>query len=405
MRVTDIRVSETGLWRGCVRVSAEVSYGDRPKEGETYWYDVPDWLGADLSRSGNAWLIALLPLACTIGEPLEIDAPVDAVLVENAYELMDAWCFWYPAMHTVPIRAKRSLAHINPLPTRTAQFFSGGVDSYFTTLRHVSPDDPVHIEDLLFCWGFDVPLSRTDAMVRLQSSLVGGAAALGKRLIVIATNLRETRFGELDWAELSHGCAVASAGLLLERRYRCLLIPSTDGYRETGPYGSHAFTDHFFSTSTTRVAHDGARYSRLEKTELVARSPAALAHLRVCWQSWSDHNCGKCEKCLRTMIALDLCGALSHAATFANAKLDLERVARIYCPQATYGSNRPLYEDMLAHARLTGRTDLASALSRALARSEHREFLLERLGNLRTTPFLWRLANTCERWLRAPLII
>jgi len=404
MQVTNIRVTGAGLLHGCVRVSADVSYGDRPNESETYWYEVPASLGSDLGRSGNAWLVALLPLACTIGEPLEIDAPVDAVLVENVYELMDAWRFWYPAMRPVAIHAERSLTHFDSPPTRTGQFFSGGIDSHFTTLRHVHPDDPVQIDDLLFCWGFDVPLSETDAMARLRSSFGQEAAELGKRLVVIATNLRETRFGQLAWAKLSHGCAMSSAGLLLERTYGRLLIPSTDGYRETGPYGSHALTDHLFSTSTTRVVHDGSRYSRLEKVELVSRSPVALAHLRVCWRSWSDHNCGECEKCLRTMIALDLCGALSDAPTFAHARLDLERVARIYCPEEKIGSLRLYYEELLARARLIGRRDLASALERALARSRRREFLLDGVRALRTVPFFWRLANSCERWFRAPLV-
>ena len=51
--------------------------------------------------------------------------------------------------------------------------------------------------------------------------------------------------------------------------------------------------------------HDGAEARRCDKLRRLAESAPALKGLRVCWQD-AGFNCGRCEKCLRTMIALHL---------------------------------------------------------------------------------------------------
>ena len=111
------------------------------------------------------------------------------------------------------------------------------------------------------------------------------ADALGKRLVVVEMNLRETRFAEANWSGLTHAAALAAAGLTLERGYGTLLIPSSAGYRDLRSWGSHPLTDPLFSTSGTDVLHDGPAFMRVEKTEYVTESEVALAALRVCWKS------------------------------------------------------------------------------------------------------------------------
>jgi hypothetical protein len=51
--------------------------------------------------------------------------------------------------------------------------------------------------------------------------------------------------------------------------------------------------------------------------------------VRVCWPGWTEkYNCGRCEKCLRTMIALHIAGALGDAVTFQRS-LILDNVRRM----------------------------------------------------------------------------
>ncbi len=404
MLVTNIRSDAPPSSPNRVRLSADLRYADRPGESETLWFEVPEDLGERVATSGNAWLAAMLPLASKLGEALHIDGPIDSVLLEGARELMEWWQYWFPEMSVVPIQRASVLAQAGA-PSRTAQFFSGGVDSFFTVLRHADTADPVQVDDLLVGWGFDIPLSDSGAFDRVSTSLASIAAGLGKRLVTFSTNIRETRFGCLPWGVIGHGSAMAAVALLLESVYRRVLIPSTDGYRETGPWGSHATVDHFFSSSTMRVIHDGAAFSRFQKVALVATSPVAMSALRVCWRSQSDSNCGACEKCLRTMIALELCGVLDKASTFAHVRLDLDRVVRVHCPHTAQGSLQLYYLEMRDEARRRGRKALAKAISRALRRSSRRQPLLHTAQRLRRVPFLNRVIEPFDGLLRRSIIM
>jgi hypothetical protein len=240
-------------------------------------------------------------------------------------------------------------------------------------------------------------------MDRLQASLRQSAEKLNKNLIIVATNIRETQFGKLDWAHISHGCAMASVGLFLEPLFIRLLIPSSDGYVEAEAYGSHAFTDHLFSTSNMHVIHDGSASSRQQKIDLLAKHPEALEGLRVCWQLFSDTNCGCCEKCIRTMIDLELCGVLSQIPTFSHAPIDLSRIRRIYTSNKMNGI--PLYyEQMLARAEELHRDDLSTSLSICLRRSKFYERLFELFSWLKKVPFCYRLTDFIERRIRRTLV-
>lgn len=84
--------------------------------------------------------------------------------------------------------------------------------------------------------------------------------------------------------------------------------------------------DHLWSTEQCRIEHHGSHLTRTQKIELVAEHQDALDVLRVCWRHVDRYNCGECEKCLRTMVALEIVGALNRCPTFA-VPLDLDAVA------------------------------------------------------------------------------
>jgi len=403
MHITNIRFDDSPTTKHNVRLAADISYQDN-SEQETLWFEVPESLKENLTLSGNPWLAALLPLASRLGEPLHIDGPIDPVLYESPRELMEWWHYWFPEMDLIDVQGTAVAVQDRNAPVLTAQFFSGGVDSFFTLLRHANSAEPVQVDDLLIGWGFDIPLSDKNSFTRVKNTLEIAASKLGKRLIPFSSNIRETRFRTLPWGTIGHGNAMASVALLLEGIYKRVLIPSTDGYRETGPWGSHATTDHFYSSSAMRIIHDGAAYSRFQKVELVATSTPALSALRVCWRSQSDENCGKCEKCLRTMLALELCSVLKKTPTFAHATLELDKVSQAYCPKEKTGSMRLYYQEMLDVARQRGRQDLATAISRALWRSSYKQPLLYITKRLRVNRFTRPIGEPLDTALRKTVI-
>ena len=58
----------------------------------------------------------------------------------------------------------------------------------------------------------------------------------------------------------------------------------------------------------------------MDKLRVIIQYPEAFSRLRVCWQNTGNYNCGVCEKCVRTMLALralgvDRCAMFSEILT------------------------------------------------------------------------------------------
>jgi len=65
------------------------------------------------------------------------------------------------------------------------------------------------------------------------------------------------------------------------------------------------------------IVHDDATLSRREKILRIASEPLLRDSLRVCWENRRpEGNCSCCEKCLRTMVALEAAGQLCHYTVF-----------------------------------------------------------------------------------------
>lgn len=373
MELREITAESSPFGSTRVRLQALVRYERGTPAQERYWFDVPATHADALSSTGNPWLACLLPLAARAGEPLRLSQPVDCALLTNATHLMRIWREWYPDVQVVPVEA--SIDERDRKPHRGAAFFSGGVDSFFTAVRDRStaiPPERAPVNDLITVWGFDIPLARRDAFERLRTRYAEVAAALGKQFVDVITNLRETRFQEAQWSRLAHGAALASVALVLEGRYHTAYIAGSGSYRDIHPWGSHAFTDPLFSTASTAIVFDGPAFLRTDKIGLIARNPEALRHLRVCFELESDENCGRCDKCSRTMLALELYGVLAQCETFPSRALDASTVARM---NLSHPFMQREMQDLrsLAHAR--GRADLARAIDGALVRARRRDRL------------------------------
>jgi len=376
-----------------VRLVGEVIHDDRPREVERYWFEIPERYADSLSTSGNPWLACLLPLAVVRREPLRLCRPIDPVLQANVSRLMRIWTGWYRELQEVRIEAEQEPTQPGPGSPEAAALFSGGVDSFFTVLRNDEARDrdtfPA-IDRLLCVWGFDIFLSTPEEFARLRSRLAQAAQDLGKELVDVTTNLRDSRFQEATWGPLAHGCALASVGLMLERRFRAVYIAATHSSGSLIPWGSHPETDPLLSTSITRIIHDGIDVGRSEKTWYISRSDAAMRSLHVCFRARSAENCCACRKCYLTMLTLDVIGALSRCPAFRVHDLDLARVKRIFVDSSI---NAVIFREIEARARAVGRHDVADAIGKCLKRSRRLQRLVSLLGWLNTKRGLWRVAR------------
>jgi len=345
-----------------VRFEAAVRHDDGRRE--TVWIGIPGEVDSDAHERGDAWACAFLPLAVSRGEPLRVALPVDPVLLENLRRVMDVWHRWDATLAPVPLEC-------DPAPpgragATDAAFFSGGVDSMFTVLRdrgHLPDEDRVELRHLITVHGFDIPLVARGAFRRLSARHRRFAAAHELELLPVATNLRETRWAEADWATLAHGAGFAALAHALAPILRSVRLAASSGFRDPRPWGSHPRTDPLFSSARLAIAHDGPEVRRLDKLAYVARDGAALANLRVCWRSRTDRNCGRCVKCLRTLAGLELLGARAGATSFHPDAWSLE-----YLETVAIDGPWDVRElrDLHELAGRTGRWDVQRAIETAL---------------------------------------
>ncbi len=409
LTLADAAVQDSPDRPGWARLTARL-HSDVDGHEEPLWIDVAAADASGLRVSGDPFLAWLAPLAATRGETLRMEVPVDAHLLMQVREVIRVWHIWYPHLADVEVvaagveragpPASSTSAPAHEVPARrTASMFTGGVDSFFTVLRHNAGEGTpatIPIDDLLYVHGFDVPLANHAAARRIQSSLQQAADALGKRFVFVATNLRDSRFGATDWPRLSHGAALAGVAHALSGQYHTVLLGSSAGYGDLRHWGSHPLTDPMFSSSRLTFLHDGAAFMRVQKTEYVVRSPIAMQHLRVCWQSAAGDNCGICNNCIRTLLTLEALGALRDSRTFSRGQLDLRRAARIHCRHDYDYRQFGYVRDLAVREH---RHDIAAAVESSLAGSRRLAERLALVRRLRDHRIIGRWAPAWERWL------
>ena len=324
---------------------------------------------------GEVGLAAALLCAMRRAEPLCVSDPIAPRLARSVATIQQIFHNWNNNFSVVPLEAPMEKAAVLSATRGTACFFSGGVDSFYTALKHRD-----RIDALIFVHGFDVRLADTALRATVAKGLRRAAALLGKPLLEVETNVRELLDPYADWGDYAHGAALASVALLLAARFKTVLIPSTYPYRWLLPNGSHPMLDPLWSTEGVEIAHDGCELGRTGKLAAIMGTEAVQKTLRVCWRNTGGaYNCGQCEKCLRTMAQLRAIGRSEHCESFPR-RLDLRALSRLRLEDE---HKRFFMKELQEFVERDGRdTRLAKALRRALR--EPSLGLRQRVGRVRS---------------------
>jgi hypothetical protein len=239
----------------------------------------------------------------------------------------------------------------------TGLFFTGGVDSFFSLLKHQE-----EITHLIFVRGFDIKRDKQEFDGSVLPAMRAVAAQMNKTLVEVSTNIREFSDPIVDWALDYHGTALAAVALLLAPTLNKVYIAASHSESDTFRWGSHLLLDPLYSTETLSLIHDGANATRVEKVAAIAENRVVQRTLRVC-NKGGAYNCGRCEKCLRTMINLRIAGALDKIVTF-DRHLRLNEVRLIHVRDENKASY--VSENLTALRAKGVDDDLASALNDAL---------------------------------------
>lgn len=311
MRKTHLWKEEVVEANGLLTISATIENPDR--ERTNLWYRVPAKYSSAITESCDPFVVAIIFAIMNQSTDLVVHGEVSPSLLRNLEEFQAAWFSWQPNQYrqvkiSAEIEREQSRTEV---VERAISGFSGGLDSCFTAYRHRQQSSDrfqYNLQAGLMVHGFDIPLYQEEVFERAAEKSRVMLDSLGLELIPIATNLKG--LFKVDWED-SCSTAIASCFMLLQKSYTTGLIASSYSYRNLiFPLGSNPLTDRLIRSKSFEIIHDGALYSRSEKAKGIIDWPEALENLRVCWRGkHKDRNCGRCEKCIRTILNFRVLGS------------------------------------------------------------------------------------------------
>lgn len=204
---------------------------------------------------------------------------------------------------------------------------SGGVDSLYTIKKYKSsPLSSYNLSHVIFCDIFTAEYSEEERNGWLKKNITlfeKLTKDLNLKLIVVETNLdkefsvkkQEDKivgiFQDAGLFTLKYCSIVLALRKLFKIYYFSSGYEIKDFNLQPKPYDTAVY-DLFnlkcLSTKNLIFYSSGSEVSRLQKLEYLLNDIIAQKYLQVC--SISDNNCGRCEKCVRTMGELYVLGNL-----------------------------------------------------------------------------------------------
>jgi len=298
------------------RLTASFVLEDVQGKRRRLWYQIPAEHKPALTDQCDPFVIAALFTAMQHKTDLYVHGVVSPSLLRNLAEFQATWHTWLPQMYqSVEIRAEVEREAIPTGGEAAIMAFSGGLDSAFTAWRHRTGQAGRQRENIqagLIIHGFDIPVKSQAAFEHALERARRMLDSLGMETIPLVTNLRSLG-GEFA---NTHGAILASCLTLLQKRFSTGLIAASEPnqhivYRWAAFYGSCALSDPFLASQAFTIVHDGANYTRFDKTLALADWPEALRYLRVCTGQNPErraHNCCRCEKCIGNILAFRVLG-------------------------------------------------------------------------------------------------
>ena len=273
--------------------------------------------------SGVPESVAVVPFLCTILPAAWLyDAKIllrdcDADFFESILEFKKGYADMYPDLAFLGEVVPDKLTKNTPDVSRSAAFFSGGVDATFTLLSHFE-EKPI----LITLWGADIRCENESGWEKASAYISATADAYGLSYCPVKTPFRQIlnetplsklikKTGEDWWHGFQHGIGIIShaAPLAFINGISRVYIGSSKNAQETEKTttASYPTIDNNVRFCGCRVIHDGFAYTRQDKVRAIcelSNTYKLQAPLRVCWISTGGSNCCICEKCARTILAI-----------------------------------------------------------------------------------------------------
>jgi hypothetical protein len=369
MKIENLRFEQTNQRN---RVAATISWEDQQRPVFDMYFETDGAYAHDLTCNPHAFLIAsIMPAFCHEEQRIRIEAPIDPELLEGMQTAM-RWIrhWWYnPSKKLVKIEAPIKKRFEKPgKEKRTGMFFSGGIDSLAALRANrltFSNDHPRYIHDGLIVFGLET--DQEESFRHVLASISHPAMDAGLNLIPVYTNARHLDADWMFWERKSHDAVLASIAYSLSDRFSEVVISSTYDIPSIQPAGSHPLLDLAYSSHQLTIRHDSISLPRLEKVKLVTDWEVAFQSMRVCNKSQlyksGKLNCGKCIKCVRTILELEALGRLETCQAFSSHQITPEMLMPAV---QVYRTTVAFYEPLVQPLRDRKRNDLVYVIQKKI---------------------------------------
>ncbi|WP_081617386.1 hypothetical protein [Thioalkalivibrio sp. ALMg11] len=275
-----------------------------------------------LSEASDAPALALLIPAMAFGEDIHFSTTVSEKLLRNLNGPIQTILFAI-APHLTHVEVKAAPARRTPHhgDALVATGFSAGVDS-FCTLTQYHPDHAPQGFGLSFLTYNNVGSQRnsdTREFIERYETLKQKASQEGFGLVPVDSNMDDFfhALKELDFMQ-THSIRNGATALLFQERTCRFLYSSAYPYGSTfvGKTRSIGHADPvllpLLGTESIDLVPVGGELTRVQKTVALGENRTARRGLDVCVTNESGENCSRCEKCLRTLLCLEITGNLKN---------------------------------------------------------------------------------------------
>lgn len=372
---------------GFARIAARVVWEDTERPEHDVFFEVPEEFADALPpENPHPFVVGAIQPAQWHGEKrLALEYPVAPELRDGLVTATHWTHYWYRPNESTPVAIEAPVASAPPHPPRhrAGQFFSGGIDSLATLRRNrlgYPENHPMALRDGIIIYGQNIESdNRRETFDAAVQSLSEVARESGLSVIPIHTNLRLLDPDPFFYMKAFHGAILGAVAHAVSNRLDTVFIGGTDdipslalkGDLVCRPWGSHPLLDPLYGSLDLRLQHDALHLSRFEKTRLLADWDTALRHIKVCGPNYPGENCGVCEKCIRTELALLALGVLDKCDAFPLNEVTPDHLAEFKLRPDTrlHWTPQHQYLELIPPLEAIHRHDLVQAIRQMLRRS------------------------------------
>ncbi len=377
MKITDIQLTQDSDF---AIASARVSFEQSDHPGKDVYIKTPVEYARGFDANPDAFLVGCLLPALHLGEKrIFLEGAVCPFLKEGVHVAMHILSHWTQGRYVpIPVES-RVRKHQDPPAQHGAgagMVMSGGMDS-LAALRqnrlHYPDTHPAYVRDSFFLHGFDIGGvvergAKFHVFDRAMTAVSRITQDAGTSLVPVYTNIRHLCDDRALWLDSFFGAVLAAMAHGFSSRINLMFIASSYDIPHLHPCGSHPLLDPEYSSYGMRIRHRDYELSRLEKIRIVSQWDTAFQNFRVCLANVPDQlNCGKCEKCVRTMTELTALGLLHKTRAFEADEITPADISRF---DITIRVRPPFYRPLIPLLKEQGRDDLARTIASLLQKAD-----------------------------------